>query len=304
MSDTDFYNRNMYRSYPFKDSPWQMPSVGDNRWREGVVDVGVVFLPSADFDPSDSSHRIYPSRVTKSGITTQVELKIVATGSVLDGTTIVASADNVDRYGLIPFTLDYAAERVAFGFVIIGDDTNFPSSDSALVIDTATATYVEPRCIQSLEHHFVNHLSIANEPRTVAVADSASSSSAASSDDYAFAPSGQGITGDVQFVEGCNVDITLVGNTNAIRFSARRGAGAGEPCEEIPRTVEEQDRIDAGLTLDRAVRCHEVFSNINGVAPNASGNFSLIAQRGVEITSPAAHRLQIAGRDDLGETAP
>lgn len=310
MSDTDFYNRNLYRNYPFVDyAPYVLDA---DMPREVIIDLGIVFLPGAGFDPTNEEHKIY-GRVSSS---VALGLIIDAPGAAVDGEEFGAADIASYKYKVHSFTIVVEGKTLAYGFVVAGDWSGrplFPSTVSA----SSTTPFVERRCIQVLDDHYVNSVSIANDQRTIArsrVVESSSSNAiilssssptpTTAAGDYLFAPAGRNIVGDIAFFEGFNTEIDVVTTANAIRFSAKRGAGAGEACEEIPRTYAEQIRIDNGMTLDRAVRCDEVFSNINGISPDPSGNFTLAARRGVEVTSPSAHRIRIAGRDDLEDCTP
>ncbi len=296
MADTDFYNRNMFRNYPLVEGPPYVTSQSafSNR---ALVDFGIVFLEGSGFDPDNPNHKIYPESARQA----YIRLKIKAIGALVDNEEIdITSPITEADFSVHPFTIEISGVVYAFGFMVLGESRDLPVSPVSLV-PSAAAAFIERRCIQVPKGHYVNEIVIANERRVTAPDRCLVSSSAAEGSAYSTAPRGSGFTGDVRFREGFNADIVVLPTINAIRFSARRGKGAGEACKEVPRTWDEIDLFTSGLPVDGAVRCQEVVSNINGIQPDTSGNFTIRGGRGVEVTSPAAHTIRIAGRDSMEE---
>lgn len=308
MSDTDFYNRNLFRAYPFTE-----PFDADETVfpREAVVDMGVVFLRDAGFDPSNAGHVIRPTSAVRSGDTAVLTFTIDAAGADIDGEEIVVESSIASMWAVVPFSVVFGGYLTVFGFVVTGDlrrvapDGASSSSRATELLSSslpAAQTHLERRAIQLQSGHYVHHFRLVNERRTTAPAPCLSSSAAALVD-YLDAPGGEPVDGDVRFMEGYNVNISVVAATNTIRISARRGAGQGEACEDVARTENEQEKLDSGESLDNAVKCNEVFSSINGVAPDLSNRFFIRGGRGISVDSPAAHTIRIAPRDTITECA-
>lgn len=294
MADTDFYNLNVNRAYPFSD-PW-ITTVSPFE-QKIVADLGLVLLPAAGFDLGNANHQIYPYVAGLDGGVHRIKLRVVAAGAAVDGLDITISRTSPTRFLTERFTVVVAAQTVGFGYLVWGDVKSAPTIPGSLPVFAATSqtSRLERNCIQVQRGHYVDRLVLANEPRTTY--PECQSSSSAGAGGYSLAPRGERIVGDVVFEEGYNCAITVLTSANALRFSARKGAGAGEACTEIPRTAEEETALAAGETLDRAKRCHEAFTNFNGITPDLAGNLTLRGERGIVVDSPAAHTLRIAGRD-------
>jgi hypothetical protein len=215
-------------------------------------------------------------------------------------------ADSTADFSIKSFQLIKAGKVLGYGFVVFGLSSNYALNSNLVSnkssIDSTPDNYpwIERRCVQVLKGHYVENVTIANEPRTLSTACQTSSSGVGVSNDgsYIIAPHGENIIGDIAFSEGYNCTIATLVGSNALRFSAIKGSGAGEACTEIPRTAAEVAKLANGEPLDCAVRCNEVISNINGVEPTTTGVFNLIAGRGVEIVS-GLNTITIRSRPEL-----
>lgn len=286
MADTDFYNLNLYRRYPLVDERFVFTPAGVSAVDSLVVDFGIVLLPDSEFDPENAEHRVYLSGYGLSGGLPVLQLAIYAPGAAIDGLTQTINFAAGDMR-FASFQLD---SNYGYGFAINGLQTSFGEVETLNSVASGIAAtpdayaWVERRCVVTLKNHFVSRVVVANEPRTTADCQ-LSSSAALSPDDYRIAPGGEGLTGNIVFMEGYNCRIDTVVRSNGIRFSATRGAGLGEACEEIPRTAEEVQRKADGYALDCAVRCHETITSINGVTPSPTGAFYIRGGTGIAITS-------------------
>jgi hypothetical protein len=304
MADADFYARNLNRNYPLIDeSVSGIVAVPDNQ-RLTIVDFGLVLFSSSGFDPTDPEHRVLLSQV---GPASQLTFEIYAAGAAVDG---VSLATDKGTYPWQRSDLLLVADGVqhGYGWVVHGNPYSSGSYSYSALIGSAplTVPYIEQRCLQVVDGHFVNKFLVANQPRTTAncaTSEQGSSSSSVSinPEQYPFAPGGEAVAGDVRFREGYNCQINVLSRNNAMRFSARRGAGLGEPCEAVPRTYTELKRRAASIDIDCATRCHEVITNINGVEADASGSFRIQGGRGVEVVSPSEHTIRITGRESMEE---
>lgn len=291
MSDVDFYSLNARRRYPLVDESYVTADV--SAVNPLLVDFGAVLLPDSGFDPADPEHRVFVTRWGLVGGLPTLTFRFVCGGATIDGTEVTVTGDATDMK-FVPFTI----AGLGFGFAVLGLANEFPDPlvdvTSAVLAAPDSYPHVERRCVQALRGHFVTRFRIANEARTrVPSADGSSSSSQTAARAYEYAPR-EPVDGDVRFVEGYNCRISATRNT--LRFSALRGAGAGEACDEIPKTEAEEAADGA---LDGATRCYETIRRINGVSPDSNHGFSIIAGRGIEVLSPAAHTIRIRTRDDL-----
>ena len=299
MSDADFYSCNLRRNYPFVDESVGIAWQDTDDRRAAVLDIGIVFYPNAEFDSANDEHRVLPEQIGPDG---DLLFYVSASGAAIDGISFsispLANADWTRSEGLI------SSGGVVYGYFWVLHGLNQSGGFSYLsfiAADPLSVPYIEPHCIQVLNGHYVDKFVVANAPRIVVpgTRSGMSSSSVIASGDYPYAPGGEEVSGDVRFSEGYNCLILASASNNALRFSVRKGAGEGEPCEEIPRTYAELNQAARGEYLDRATRCHEVISNINGVEPDISGNFKLQGGRGVEVTSPSAHTIKIEGHESM-----
>lgn len=301
MADMDFYNRNLYRNYPFSDESlrraWPVTAVN----RGALLDIGIVFLPNAEFDLSNDEHRVLPAVI---GANSDIGLYVYAPDAAVDGISFGVYPGSDISWQRSTFAIASGGVTYGFGWLVHGEPQVGSTSYAAYIASAPlTLPGIELRCIQVLDGHYINKFIVANEPRTVVPSNrhGMSSSSIVASGDYPFAPGGEKVQGDVRFREGYNCHISVISRNNAMRFSARRGAGDGEPCTEVPRTYAELDKAARDEYLDQATRCHEGISNINGVEADVSGNFKIQGGRGVEVTSPSDHTIRIAGHESMEE---
>lgn len=309
MADTDFYSRNLRRWYPLEDEgvPATLPSSYSDtvirRLKSAVVDCGIVLLPSSQFDPTNSLHKVFFAIV---GPYQAVTLLFWADGTPLHNRQLAITPTAPEKFSKETFAITDSGGQVhGFGFITFGEDIGNNTYNLLGDISSSPDTYraVESRCIQVVDGHYVNKFVVANEPRTTADYSMVQSSSSVigntTSTDYIVVPGGLAVVGDVRFQEGYNCDIDVISRNKSIRFTARRGAGDGVVCEEIPRTWNERELQAAGIHLDRAARCHEAITHINGISPDNDGNFRLEEGPDVEITSPSAFTVRIAGQESL-----
>lgn len=294
MSDADFYNLNLYRHYPLVDERYTFTSdaLGST---ELIVDAGFVFFENSGFQPDNPDHRVYFSGQGTSSGNPAVLIYVRCPGAPVAGEYSCRAYMPQDfSFAKVSFT--QGGTVFGFGWVVIGKLNAFalgaPVSSSASISSSPDAyRYAERRCIQTFKGHYVNKFIVANSPRVVAPGGPAPGPSGL----YEVAPRGSNIIGDVKFKEGYNCSITPLPRNNAIRFSAIRGDGLGETCEEIPKTSYEEYLDDNGYPLDNAVRCHQVMTNVNGIPPNANGEFTLSPGNGITVDMSAPNIIRIIG---------
>lgn len=295
MADEDFFNRNLYRAYPFVEGSCFSFN------KSAIVDMQVVFVAN-EFDAGNVDHKIvlteYYKDVSYEGH--KYSFKIEAPTLDIDEETITIVISNPVAYQIVPFTWTFGGENLAYGFITIGN----PDTVTTTRPPSPFTACLEPANIQNIYKHAVTKIIIANQARVVAsrVCEDSSSedSSSESGNSYTHitAPDGE-FVGDVQFKAGYNCNVTVLATANSIRFSAIEGGGDGFACEEIPRTDAEVLLALEAEPLDGAERCNEVISSINGIPPNSEGNFGLYAGRGVAILTDTPNTLTITARDSI-----
>lgn len=122
---------------------------------------------------------------------------------------------------------------------------------------------IEPGRIQSLRGAFVQSINLANGSRTTATPAADCSSAGDGAAAATTIPAAGCLQGALRFREGYNAAIRQETSANAIVLSAGVGAGAGEPCGEIPLTDGEESP-DAGELLTGGPSCDEIVKSING----------------------------------------
>lgn len=288
MADTDFYNLNLFRAYPLQDDSGVYPVGYDD---SHLVDFGVIFLPKAEVAPD-----------------TLVRLANVSYGAdgfcswtfTVDGHSDLSIQFDMYRTGKRYRTFWESIRKngvedpsVGQAFLVLGqtEPVNIAPTPGQFSSSSAIGPQpcVEPACIQTLWKHYVSSLSVANDERSrspdiCSEAESHQMESSSAAQARAFlAPRAQGMTGDLKFKEGYNCSITVSETSNAIRFSARLGAGSGRTCYEIARTESEEAQQELGNPLDNALRCEEALYSVNGVGPTAEGHFRLVGGYGVDV---------------------
>lgn len=134
--------------------------------------------------------------------------------------------------------------------------------------------------IQDLSQNFVQSLNLANFDRTHVTdpegCESSSASSVATDPTFINATC---LIGDRKLIEGYNCSIRQEVVTNSIVIEAIAGAGAGDPCDEVP--LYDGEIPPAGSTLlTGGPACNEIIKTIEGVG---GANFTMLEGPGVRI---------------------
>lgn len=289
MARPGFYNDNAYRRYPLlPGEPYEL-RVTSNQDGTGTqaadivlsdkvfIDFGcIVGLAAGYVDSRDSLQLAY---IHRSGNTLTIairstcpgledwELRFVRDWSLDEEYLIsdsVATYAGVGETDVFPFC---AEDAIWSGWLATGDMSEFGS----LIADGFYATardvdvQLEPALIQNLRDTFVRSVSLANRDRTRvdAPAGCEESSSASADEPPAIWVGETCMTGDLRMRAGYNCRIRQENRTNTIEISAGVGAGAGQPCDEVPLSPEESSI--SGELLTGGPHCHEVLKTINGV---------------------------------------
>jgi len=295
MPRADFYNQNMYRLYPLYEmdagAAGSCPPGHDGElWLQNrlLCDLDVTINPQHDYSYDDT---IQLYSFTKSGTDITFTFRVTISGAVK---TFTVERDVSDEF--ITYS-EYSDDDITV-FAVTGILTDAASvADGTYCPVGGRGGYlaVEPQRIHPLAGNSVTSINLANEARTKAddpecdptTTDVPSTTSAAGEAIVA----AEDLTGHVKFVEGYNASVGLSESLNLLTLGSRIGAGAGQPCGEIPLTPEEE--MEPGL-LSGGPACSDVVFTLNGIQVDSRGNFLLLGSRGLEVESyPDDHMIII-----------
>lgn len=278
MPAAGFYNQNEGRAYPFVYAATTTQPL-DYRL---IVDFGARFGPTAGLnDVNDGSIRagaaVWLHRIARDGSLVSFEFRnnvwpasqysLVFSRQITDGPWKHEFSDAVTNEALE--SLDSGGcdpDYVWDGYLVTGDMSVLDLADGDDIVFAETDWIIEPALVEGTE--FVTSIGLANFGRT-----------------HAYAPcdtgnidiprplhvAGQCLNGPQKLREGFNCAIRQDDATNTITISAAKGAGEGEPCEEIPLYADEappEQHVTSTL-LSGGPTCADVISRINGLpGPN------------------------------------
>ena len=283
MATPGWYNENQFRDYPFitrvrplaaagfTEDPVAGTTVVDMP-KGAVVDFVAVMEPGAEYDES-LGHSIWLSRLTRTG--TQLTLTFATDAPGAAGQDLVFTREMDDS----EFVMNWQeaalpgagaapscpAAPTWRGFLVtgrLGDMTSLiVDGQDVLLVDKMWE--VEPAAVQNLRASMLQGLHLANSPRTMATApEGCSQSSAAGSDDVILQASC--VTGDVRLKPGYNCYVRQDNINNTLIVEAAVGAGAGEPCAEVPLYAGETPPAGSPY-LSGGPGCSEILKTVNGV---------------------------------------
>jgi hypothetical protein len=272
MARPGFYNDNAHRSYPFLDADLGMPLP-----ESAVVDFGCLMGLSVGYD--DEAHKVYLHRVYRDTGVFRFEFRCTAPAMAGQSLTFLVP-DTSSEYASFTATVDVAPGSSGSslssecgddpdweGFLVIGDlfDLKNAIAVSESLDDVGGATTVEPALVQNLARTFVRavHLANADRVRTQPPPGCPDSDVPTTDPDHSYVIA-RCLTGDLKFVEGYNSSIRQSDSDNAIVIGASVGAGAGQPCDEVPLYPGEMSP-DGGQLLTGGPTCGEILKSINGV---------------------------------------
>lgn len=302
MSQPGFYNDNQNRDYPFV--PRVRPLTGASGFdpeADGdlavlpqglLLDCGIIMGLEARFDES-AGHTTYLHSISRTG--NDVTFSLRTTAPLADGYELVFVCDVNDP----PYTI-HRNEATSFapelldpvgcgeqprwsGFLVVGDlaGPDVPG-DGQTIVFIPNLWQLEPARIQNLMQSYAAGISLANHPRLTVTPFAGCESSVGSEEpDEALDVILQAtcLTGRLIWKEGFNCVIRQDVGNNAIVIGAGVGAGAGQPCEEIP-LFDEESPPDGGELLSGGPTCNDVVRAINGVSGR---DISLLAGPGFRI---------------------
>ncbi len=271
MAAADWYVENGHRAFPFVDAVAGMALP-----ETAVVDFGCVFGLAANYDDSDDS--VYLFRVARTASAVRFEFRTTAPSmggealvfevpsDSLEHTYFSTSSDaRIGSSSSLPSS-ECGDDPAWEGYLVVGDLTDLLDvlgvDDS--MEDALGTTRVEPALIQNLARSFVRAVHLANADRVRVTAPDGCPAI-----DTGLGPgvlvTGVGcVRGDLRFSEGYNATVRQNGAAATLVFGAAVGAGAGEPCTEVPLRPGESSP-DGGSLLTGGPTCAEVLKSINGV---------------------------------------
>lgn len=299
MPRPNFFNDNLYRSYPFKEGSVGIstPDVGlfallalpDNV----IVDFGVIMGPESDFDAAIDEVFLY--RITRvNAFVFEFEFRCTAskllhaplvftrsTTAELFETEFVESftpdqaADSLSASGSLPLSNsnsgspEECGEPLWSAFMVSGDMQSLASRiplGTSITRSDVYSAIVEPCLIQNLSLNQVVSLNVANSDRTRALRPETCPQNQwdfQTGQTYVYDTC---LLGNVKFKAGFNVSINQDVIAANIIFAPTVGAGEGQPCNEVAIFPGETPPISSenGL-LAGDFYCNEVFRSINGL---------------------------------------
>lgn len=163
-------------------------------------------------------------------------------------------------------------------------------SNGMVLVGEPDEAVIEPALVRSLEGAFARSINLANGDRT----------RAENADDckqlqwpFTIQPlyiNHECMIGPIRFKEGYNTVIDQDDVENSITIGATVGAGAGEPCEEVPLFPGEQPPAGEEL-LTGGPKCNDVIRSINGVGGKV---LDILSGLGVIVqASPSQHEITV-----------
>lgn len=283
MADLNFYNQNAHRSYPLKGGADSAYTFGALTVPDSVLlDVGIMVGLRAAYD---EHYRVKLSTVTKAGTTITLAFE-----TELADATFYVAADVGDAFGTVHQIDAVEGSEYGWMFAAVGDLSALASFGDATYSADGNY-YVEEGLVQSLHDSYVRTLNLAVAPYSAwgpPAACGGSTGTAPESRNILVQPD---LTGSLKFRAGYNASVSIVGEANAVEIGADAGGGAGEPCGRI--VAEEYGRSSA--SSNTYLECADVMNTINGIRPDASGNFILRSDSpGIVVTPhPDEHKIVV-----------
>lgn len=281
MANPGFLNDNQFRDYPFltrldplsqadyPSEPLPLQALPPS----AIVDAGAIMYSGSQFA---AEHRVYLHAISRDGGHLYYDLRSDAPGAINTRCLFqrqVADAEFATEWVEASFLDGSATDSAACDGIPNWEaflSTGQYAELAALLADGEAVTFplglwtLEPARVQNLAGTYVQTLNLANFPRHTAVPDATcltGSESEAVANPYVNAIC---MTGNIAFREGFNANIRQERGTNTIWLGAARGAGAGEPCEEVPLFESESAPADSRF-LTGGPGCDDVLKAINGV---------------------------------------
>lgn len=303
-NNTGFLNENLNRAYPLRERPAIVtriaPDLGELELElppAVIADFGCILGASLDFpgnvEYDANEHSVYLDTVSRTGDLFTFVFKCTAANPAQYSLTFqreLSAADYTNELVSFEHTDSVNCGTGGFwdGFLVTGQMSALaeilPSGYS--LQGSAEATAVEPGVVQSCQQRFVRSLNVANKTRTHAtVADGCDGDTIPEQ----IIPIDNCLTGALRLQAGFNCKLLQDTGENSLTLGAAVGAGAGEPCDEVPFYAAEEKPIGSDF-YSGGPTCRGLIKTINGVG---GPNLAFQAGQGVTITA-TEERLKIA----------
>ena len=157
---------------------------------------------------------------------------------------------------------------------------------------------VEPARIQNLNKSFVRSLNVGNRDRSRYTPPPGCDSSASATAEVLYVER-LCLQGDIAFREGFNCLIRQDNTNNTLTFNGQVGAGAGEPCDEVPLYAGESPPANSRF-LGGGPACDEIIRTVNG---KGGPSLRLLGGPGVRVYDSPTDASTIFVDADLGTFA-
>jgi len=280
MADTDFYNLNANRFYPFKVAPDGHYPFGAFDLRDDlVVDCGFTFGTAAAFDPAQ--HLVWLDRVETVGDYLNIIFKTDAPNVAAKEFTFVRYKDSA--FGTTDYVELDGDPRLAIGFLItgnVGATYDLLGSDGdAYPTVVEPKVLVEPAVIVSQYRHNLTTVNVGNIQR---ISPDACCDDPTPIDDETVEFVATGLRGAIYFDSGYNINVAVSGPEKTITFTPGVGDGRGVYC---------------GESEAEGVKCGDLIYSLSGVLPAPTGAMTVSVSNGFVATlDPDNHRIAILSR--------
>lgn len=295
MPERDFYNVNDFTAYPLVEADSRAFLSSGELPRRGLVDAGFMLGLDSGFVPGIHAVTLYS--FTHNPADVVFDFRADAPG--LASYHWLFTFPIATPYGCTAYAnakhLISAVDDIHRGtaYLTLGDITELLTISLGVKL-LATPPRVEPALLQSLVNTFARGFNLANNARACppSCCTSSSSSSSSGAPDDAFAAT-LNLVGHVKFSEGNNIRISVRESDNSIEFGPARGAGLGEPCEDV---VIDAHGFQRGNECEN---CDELVRSINGRV-SSTGRLRLTGGPGVVVEpDPILHKVCITFEEDF-----
>lgn len=303
-NNTGFLNENLNRAYPLQNRPAMMTRIAPD-----LSEVSIELPPAAiaDFGCILGATLNYTDNVEYDANAHVVYLATLSRAADLFTFVFKCTATDESQY-LLTFQReltadDYTNELVSLeladsvncgtggfwdGFLVTGQMAAIAAILPAgySLQGTADTTAIEPGVVQSCQQRFVRSINVANKTRTRATAADGCDGETSTEQ---IIPIDNCLTGDLRIQAGFNCKLLQDTTENSLTLGAAVGAGAGEPCDEVP-IYSAEEKPDGSDFYTGGPTCRGLIKTINGV-----GGPDLVFQAGPGVTITATEaRLKVA----------
>jgi len=317
MAQSNWFNQNKNRSFPFIKGtvgvriPESGPVTMNQLPHDFIADAGFITGVESYFDVEE--HTIYLYRVSRAGDTVLFEFRSDA--PVLYDYPMVFTRDIDDaEYSVEHVEVsvegsqssesdsgeDYCEEPLWSGYLVTGEMESIAArlADGEEIVRETGDAEVEPALIQNIHATILAAIDLANADRTRATASDGCDDPIWSYPTGVIYPGEKCVQGDVKIKPGYNTKLLQDDLANSITILAKKGQGAGEPCEEVP--VFEGETPPEGASNDLlagGLLCNEVVRSINGVGGPL---FQITAGLGVSVVAEPENNKVIVDVNMIG----